>query len=152
MAFMELMTDRAFYPPVSTWHVMPKLMGEERPVTWLAVDDLGRIAATAFADPQGFAGRTIALTSDVRSLAECRKLWTEVRGRSPRRFPMPVRLFERVSGLAGPDLTTMWRWLRTGRVPLDTTPTREILPDALTVRDWLHRGNDDGRNDGRSDG
>ena len=151
MAFMELMTDRAFYPPVSTWHVMPRLMGEERPVTWLAVDDLGRIAAKAFEDPQGYAGRSIALTSDVRSLAECRELWTDVRGRSPRRFPMPVRLFERVAGLAGPDLTTMWRWLRSGHVPLDTNPTRGILPDALTVRDWL-RHNDEGRNDGRSDG
>ena len=37
--------------------------------------------------------------------------------------PMPVRLFERF-GFAGRDLTTMWRWLRTGTVDLDTAPTR----------------------------
>jgi uncharacterized protein YbjT (DUF2867 family) len=35
MAFMELMTDTGFYPAVSTWHLMPKLMGEARPVGWL---------------------------------------------------------------------------------------------------------------------
>ena len=32
MAFMELMTDKAYFPAASTWHVMPKLMGENRPV------------------------------------------------------------------------------------------------------------------------
>jgi uncharacterized protein YbjT (DUF2867 family) len=26
-AFMELMTDKAYYPAASVWHVMPKLMG-----------------------------------------------------------------------------------------------------------------------------
>ena len=31
----------------------------------------------------------------------------------------------------------MWRWLRTGAVPEDTGPTRDIHPGALTVRDWL---------------
>ena len=42
MAFMELMTDRDFFPPVSTWYLMPKLMGTDRPVLWLCADDLGR--------------------------------------------------------------------------------------------------------------
>jgi hypothetical protein len=26
MAFMELMTERKFFPPASVWHLMPKLM------------------------------------------------------------------------------------------------------------------------------
>lgn len=52
MAFMELMTERAFFPPVSTWYLMPKLMGGDRPVLWLCVDDLGAIAARAFAEPE----------------------------------------------------------------------------------------------------
>ena len=36
-AFMELMTDRDFYPMVSTWQVMPKVMGGDRPSPSLAV-------------------------------------------------------------------------------------------------------------------
>jgi uncharacterized protein YbjT (DUF2867 family) len=145
-AFMELMTDRAFYPPVAAWHVMPKLLGPERKVPWLAVDDLGGIGAKAFADPERFVGRTITLAADAQSIDECRAIWREVRGRPPRRFPMPVQLFERV---AGTDLTTMWRWSRSGPVPLDASPTREILPHALTVREWLARHTDERRNDGR---
>jgi hypothetical protein len=41
MAFMELMTDKDFYPQVSVWHVMPKLMGWDRTLPWLAADDAG---------------------------------------------------------------------------------------------------------------
>ena len=133
-AFMELMTEKKFYPPASVWHLMPKLMGESRPVGWLSVDDLAVVAEKAFADPDSFVGRDIALASDVQSIEECRTIWREVTGRTPRRFPMPIWLFERFSGT---DETTMWRWLRDNDVDFDTRPTREVHPEALTVEAWL---------------
>jgi uncharacterized protein YbjT (DUF2867 family) len=133
MAFMELMTDKDFYPQVSVWHVMPKLMGWNRTLPWLAADDVGAIAAAAFADPNRFVGVDVALAGDLMNLDECRQIWAES-GHAPRGFPMPVWLFERV---AGKDLPTMWRWLRTGDVPLDTGPTRAIHPGARTVRAWF---------------
>lgn len=136
MVFMELMTDKAYFPPVSAWHLMPKLIGAHRPVVWISVDDLGAVAARVFADPDRFVGADIPLAADVRSIAECREIWCEVMGRPPRRFPIPVWLFER---LAGPDLTQTWRWLRTEDVALDTAPTLEILPSAATVRELLIR-------------
>ena len=136
-AFMELMSDAAFYPPVAVWHVMPKLMGATRPVPWLAVDDLGAIAAQAFADPDRFVGADIPLAGDVKSIDECRTIWAEVHGKPPRSFPMPAWIFQRISGHAGKDLPVMWRWLRTGVVPEDTDPTRTIHPGARTVRQWV---------------
>lgn len=136
MAFMELMTDKAFYPSVAVWHVMPKLMGPSRPVGWLCVDDLGAIAARVFADPDRWGGADLSLVSDVQTIDECRAIWREMTGRAPRGVPMPVWLFER---FAGTDLTTMWRWLRTGEVDISTGTAREILPGALTVREWLAR-------------
>ncbi|MQA61254.1 MAG: NAD(P)H-binding protein [Actinophytocola sp.] len=134
MAFLELMTDKSYYPAVSTWHVMPKLMGAERPVPWLSVDDLGAIAARVFADPARFIGAELCLAADVRTLRECAEIWREVKGRAPRRFPMPTWLFERMTGT---DLTTMWRWLRTGRFDFDTAETLRLLPEAASVRTWL---------------
>ena len=59
MAFMELMTDKDLYPQVAMWHLMPKLVGRERALPWLAADDLGAIAAKAFADPEQFVGADI---------------------------------------------------------------------------------------------
>jgi uncharacterized protein YbjT (DUF2867 family) len=133
-AFMELMSDRTFYPAVSTWRLMPMLTGADQPIAWICLDDLGAIAARAFADPGRFVGTDLKLTADIRSNAECREIWRRVMGRPPRRFPMPVWVFERMMGT---DLTTMWRWLAAANVQFDTTVTREILPSARTVEQWL---------------
>lgn len=136
MAFMELMTDRGFFPPVAVWHLMPKLMGADRPVYWLSTDDLGGIAARAFAEPERFVGADLRLASDVRTIDECRAIWRDVVGRAPRRVPMPLRMFER---FVGPDLPTMWRWLHDNAITEDVGPTYEIRPEAVTVREWLER-------------
>lgn len=137
-AFMELMIHKKFFPALAAWQVMPRLMGSSRRLPWLCTDDLGAIAAKVFADPHQFVGKDLTLASDVQSLDECRSIYREVMGRNPRSFPMPVWLFERI-GFVGKDLSTMWRWLRTGNVDLDTEPTRAIHPDALTVRGWLSK-------------
>jgi uncharacterized protein YbjT (DUF2867 family) len=139
MALMELMSDKDLYPPVAMWSLMPKLAGGETRILWLATDDVGAIVARVFADPPSFLGKDIALAGDVRSIDECRELWHKAYGRAPRRFPMPLWLFERVAGPAGKDLPTMWRWLRDGSVPLDTGPTRDIHAAALSVADWMAR-------------
>ena len=136
MAFMELLTDKDLFPPVSTWGLMPKLMGQDRPLGWICVDDLGAIAARAFAEPDRFVGAELSLTSDVQTIAQCRTIWHGVFGRQPRRFPMPVWMFRR---FVGDDLITMWHWLRTAQFDIDPTPTRALLPNALTVREWLVR-------------
>jgi uncharacterized protein YbjT (DUF2867 family) len=135
MAFMELMTDRAFFPPAGVWHVWPKLDGWGFRVPWLSCHDLGRIAERAFAQPERFIGQHLDLTADVRSLEECRQTYTRVRGRRPRRFPMPVRVFERFA----PDIAALWRWLRTARLDADPALTRSIISDPLTVETWLRQ-------------
>ncbi len=86
MAFMELMTDKGFFPPVSTWSLMPKLMGQDRPLGWMCVDDLGGITARVFGEPARFVGAELSLASDIQSIAQCRQMWSEVYGRPPRRF------------------------------------------------------------------
>jgi uncharacterized protein YbjT (DUF2867 family) len=133
-ALMELMTDPVYYPAVSTWRLMPKLMGAARKLPWLAADDLGAIAAKAFADPETFIGRDLHLASDVQSIEECRALYGTVMGRTPRRFPMPIWLFER---FVGRDVTAMWRWLGSHDIDLDTGSTLAIHPGAMTVETWL---------------
>jgi uncharacterized protein YbjT (DUF2867 family) len=138
MAFMELLTDRKFFPPAAAWHLMPALMGPARPLPWVCTDDLGAAAGRVFADPGRFVGRDLPLAGDVQTLAQCRALYRDVVGRDPRRVPLPAWLFARF-GFPGQDLTAMWRWLRTGDVALDTTPLRAIHPAAVTVRDWLTR-------------
>ena len=134
MAFMELMTDPAYYPQSSTWYTMTNLTGTERKIPWLSVQDLGAIAAKAFAHPDDFIGRDLPLAADAQSLAELREIYKEVRGKYPPRFPIPLFLFER---FVGKDILNMWRWLRANPVSLDTSPTYQVQPEAMTVRRWL---------------
>ena len=138
MAFMELMSEKKFFPQVSTWQVMPRLMGGSTKVGWLSADDLGFIAAKAFAEPDEFIGKTLQLTSDAQSIDESRALYREVLGKNPPRYPMPVWMFERF-GFVGKDLSTMWRWLRTGPLDTNTGPTLALHPNALNVRAWLEK-------------
>jgi uncharacterized protein YbjT (DUF2867 family) len=134
-AFMELMTDKDFFPAAGMWEVWPKLAGWDVRIPWLSCHDLGVIAERVFADPDRFIGRELALAAEVRSLRECRDTYTRVMGRAPRRFPMPVWLFERFAA----DIARLWRWTRTADLDVDTSPTRTIHPDVLTVEAWLRQ-------------
>jgi uncharacterized protein YbjT (DUF2867 family) len=140
MAFMELMTDKDLYPPVTAWHLMPRLVGEDRPLPWLSAEDLGAIAARVFGDPTTYVGTDLGLAADVRTLTQCREVWRDVTSRSPRRIPVPVWLFER---FVSPDLTRMWRWLATHDLESDleddVTQTRSIHPGAETVEEFVRR-------------
>lgn len=134
MAFMELMSDPSYYPSSSTWYTWPKLMGTDRKIPWISVQDVGAIAAKAFASPEEYTGRDLPLASDALTLEECRELYREVKGKYPSRFPMPMFLFEK---FVGKDIPNMWRWLRTNPVSLDTSQTYAVHPEAMTVRTWL---------------
>jgi uncharacterized protein YbjT (DUF2867 family) len=136
MAFMELMNHQGYYPAVAMWHLMPKLTGPDLPIHWISVEDVGAIVAKIFADPQKYVNTELRLCADTQSNAQCRAMWTETTGRPPKGFPMPLWLFERFTG---DDLSRMWRWLRTADLAGDAGPTRQILPHAMTVRQWLNR-------------
>jgi len=135
-AFTDIMTDKTFYPQVSTWYLMPKFMGADRSVGLLSTYDLGIIAAKVFASPERFIGQDIPLASDVKSIAQSRVIYRDVMGKKPSRFPMPVWMFKR---FVGTDLITMWQWLEKSDVHFDTEPTFAIHPDALSVEAWLRK-------------
>lgn len=133
-AFMELINDPGYYPMASTFHLMPKLIGADKKVLWLAVDDLGAIAAKVFADPQRYIGQDLKLTSDLQSIDEVRALYQQVVGKAPPHFPMPEFMFRLFTG---DDLIIMWKHLRTATLDVTPEATRAILPEAQTVRTWL---------------
>jgi uncharacterized protein YbjT (DUF2867 family) len=134
-AFMELMTDPAFYPAAGVWHAWPKVTGGSFQVLWLCCEDLGVIVEKVFADPQRYIGRDLMLAADRRSLDECRHIYARVYGRNPRRFPMPVWMLRRFA----PDTVALWRWLRATGFDADLEVARAIHPGAVGVEAWLHR-------------
>lgn len=126
--FMELMVDRSFAPALSVWGVEPRIVGWDRPLPWVALDDIGRVAAGALVEPVPAAGATVELIGDVRSLRSCRDLLA-ASGRRPRRAPLPTPLFR---AMVGDEFLEMWRWITT----LDEI---EVTPGLIDVPTWVAR-------------
>ena len=62
-------------------------------VPWLAIDDLGAIAAQVFADPNKYTGRDLQLATDLQTINEVRTIYQEVLGKKAPHFPMLLFLF-----------------------------------------------------------
>lgn len=124
--FMELMTDPGFAPALSVWGVEPRIVGWDRPLPWVAVDDIGRVAAEALTGPVPSGGREVELIGDLRSLRECRQLLADD-GRRPRRVPVPTFVFR---AMVGSEFIDMWTWITT----LDDIT---VTPGLVDVPTWI---------------
>jgi uncharacterized protein YbjT (DUF2867 family) len=127
--FMELMVDPSYAPALSIWNVYPRIVGWDRPVPWIALDDIGARCASALMGPVPAGGETVELIGDLRSLGECRALLTDATGRRPRRVPIPTWLFK---AMVGDEFVRMWEWLR-------TVDDISVLPGLTDVPTWAAR-------------
>jgi uncharacterized protein YbjT (DUF2867 family) len=139
--FMELMTQKDFYPALGIWGVAPKVLGWDTPKPWVAVRDIGKAAANIFSDPQTWLGREITLFGDVKSLGDCRAVFSRISGKKPLRVPLPVGLFNKI---AGKELVLMWQWIvdwvntsGTERLWEMVEVSRELVPGLLDIESWV---------------
>lgn len=139
--FMELMREKEFYPAMAAWGTMPKVLGWDKPLPWVAVHDIGVAIANIFADPDAWIGRDVTLCSDVRSLNESKAAFQAVTGKKPFGIPLPVAVFQR---MAGEELVAMWRWLdcyiserSPDRLNALVDATREVCPEPHDLANWL---------------
>ncbi|TVR19862.1 MAG: NmrA/HSCARG family protein [Anaerolineaceae bacterium] len=139
VGFMEVLTEKAFYPAMTAWHLQPRVMGEDAPQSWIAVDDIGAASAAVFADPAAYAGRKIALVGDQKSIGQCRAIYADVMGKKPSSFPFPLWIFER---FMAKEVVVMWRWLRDVGYTVDVAQTRAVIPDVMDLRTWLTKKRD----------
>lgn len=139
--FMELMTQKDFFPALGTWGAEPKIVGWDTPKPWVAVRDIGKAAANIFSDPDTWVGREVDLIGDVKSLAQCQAVFKAVVGKKPFRVPLPLGLFGK---MAGNELLVMWQWIadwarESGEAKFweMVETSREVCPDLLDVDSWL---------------
>jgi uncharacterized protein YbjT (DUF2867 family) len=138
---MELMLDKAFFPALGAWGTMPRVVGWDLPIPWVAVHDIGVAIANVFAQPEGWIGRGLNLVGDVQSMRSCREIFARVTGRKPFRVPLPAALFAK---MAEPEMVQMWRWLvdfcadqGSAQIEADLAATRAACPRPHSVESWL---------------
>lgn len=139
--FMELLTEKEFYPAVGPWGSEPKVLGWDTPIPWVAVRDIGLAVANIFEDPQIWLGREVTLFGDVKSLAECKSLFVTVDGKKPFGLPLPLWL---VRKMAGDELILMWKWMvnwlseiGSQRLEEIMETSREACSEMLDLENWL---------------
>ncbi|MFQ5616221.1 MAG: NmrA/HSCARG family protein, partial [Anaerolineales bacterium] len=106
--FMELLSEKEFFPALGAWGAEPKVLGWDTPIPWVAVRDIGVAIANIFENPDEWIGREVTLCGDVKTLGECRAIFTAVSGKKPFRLPLPLWLFGK---MAGDEFIHMWKWM-----------------------------------------
>jgi len=131
--FMEDLTEKQYVPP-ATWGMMPKLVGPDRPVKWISVDDIGAAAAAVFSRRDEFLGEAVPLVGDEKSMSQARDVFARITGRRPLALPMPTFLFRR---LVSEELVLMWRWMAASSMDGDVATTRALIPGVKDLESWL---------------
>jgi uncharacterized protein YbjT (DUF2867 family) len=131
--FFEDLVETKYAPPM-WWGTVSRTVGADKRLYWIAVDDVGKIAARAFADSARFTGQAITLAGDWKSIREAREIFRRVRGKAPLAIPAPLWLIRR---FVNADLVPMWEWLGKNPIIADLGPAREILPEITGMEPWL---------------
>lgn len=141
--FMELMTDKEFYPAMATWGAEPKIVGWDLPIPWVSVHDLGQAVANSFDNPQKWIGRDIAMCGDIKTLGESKAIFADIDGKTPQRIPLPLWLFGK---MAGDEFIEMWKWMDEwiGREGIPylmgiMEQSNELVPEMLNMESWLKK-------------
>lgn len=131
--FFEDLVEKKYFPPAS-WGMMPKLVGPDRPIKWVSVEDIGVAAVKVFSERDAFLGKAIPLVGDEKSMTEARAIFTRVNGKKPFRVVMPTFLFRK---LVSRDLTMMMEWLSNSSMDGDVATTRTVIGEPLDMETWL---------------
>lgn len=134
--FMELMSDKEFVPSLVIWNVVEKMLGDDFPLSWIAVNDVGAITAKVFANPDKYIGKELNLMGDIKSIKECKEIYRNIHGSNPFRIPAPVWLFKLMQN----DLYKMFEWVKEGELnSISIEETRKIHPGLMKVEDWMRK-------------
>jgi uncharacterized protein YbjT (DUF2867 family) len=107
--FMELLTEKEFFPALATWGVEPRIVGWHTPIPWVAVRDIGITIAEIFENPEAWIGGDVTVCGDIKTLKQTQEIFKKVDGKKPFGVPIPVGLF---SKMANKEYLQMWRWLK----------------------------------------
>ncbi|MCC9308080.1 NmrA/HSCARG family protein [Kitasatospora sp. RB6PN24] len=124
-------------------HLLPPPEGGERvgaialdhdtPLQMIALTDIARIAAEAFAHPEEFVGRQLEIAGDELTVRQVADAFTRADGIPTRFTRLPIaELHSQV-----PDLAAMFDWLSGHGFRADLAALRARHPELLTLESWL---------------
>ncbi|GII78094.1 hypothetical protein Sru01_30760 [Sphaerisporangium rufum] len=115
--------------------VVPLALDAGTPLQMIALADIGRIAAAAFADPAGFLGESIDIAGDEPTVREIAAVFTRTDGVATRITRQPI---EEVRARA-PEVAAMFTWFQRQSHRADIAALRARFPGLLSLEEWRGR-------------
>ncbi len=100
-----------------------------RPLQMIALNDIGEVAATAFANPRDYLGQVLELAGDEKTLPDTLKLLSKRIGKPILYEQMPD---ERSEKMFGKEIATMFRWFNNVGYDVDIASLRRRYGIVLT--------------------
>lgn len=127
VAFME---NLQMVPPFMFMTLLRSVL-RQKPLQLVAVEDIGKWAALAFAKPQDFMGKAVEIAGDELTYQQMQQAYKKVTGRPQASMRVPGFLL----GYGG----KMFMWFRDAGYKADLGHCRQVVPGMLTFEDWLRR-------------
>lgn len=129
--FMENFADPKFGKMM--FAVLGGSLKPETRLHMLAVDDIGWFAATAFAKPKSYLGKTIDIAGDSLSLGEIKETYSRVTGKQAPGFKIPSWMLKMMNG----EMSRQLRWNNDTGWRFDLKPLRKIHPGLISFEKFL---------------
>ena len=100
------------------------------------VDDIGAIAALAFANPDKWIGRTVEIAGDEMSMTKVAEVFSQVLKREVKYVQVPWDIFEQK---AGKESTIMFRWFESSGYKADIKALRKEYPKLTTLESFVNK-------------
>jgi uncharacterized protein YbjT (DUF2867 family) len=130
-SFMEMLIMPGFGLPDGHFAFF---MQPEQAVQVIAVEDIGKIVATIFADRERFAGQTLEIASDTVTGNDLAAAFSKAAGK-----PVAYLRFADAMLAGNPFLSALTGLVDSGRLAgkADLPMLRSLVPDLMTLRAWL---------------
>jgi uncharacterized protein YbjT (DUF2867 family) len=107
----------------------------EKGLQMVAVEDIGALAALAFAQPEKFTGQALELAGDELTLPQMAGVLKRVLDRPVQFFSLPLDQLRSMNA----EVANMFEWLGQGGYQADIPALRAIYPGLLNFETWLQR-------------
>ncbi len=101
----------------------------------VAVEDIGRVVATAFEYPGRWQDRVFELAGDELSMSELAEVFTRASGRDVQYVQIPWDQFE---GQIGKEMTTMYRWFQDVGYHVNIGEARQDCQNLMSFDHWIN--------------
>lgn len=115
---------------------LPFPLRADRPLQFIAVEDIGAFAALAFEHPDEWIGKILEIAGDELTMPQAAEILARAMSLPVKHQALPLwlaRLF------MGKEMTDMFRWFNKAGFEADLPQLRALHPDLMTLQEWAPR-------------